>query len=84
MSLAAHDLDAGADCPCDPDVWGICPVCEPDPPEREDFPTREEAIRQLKRYADPDCWRCGGDGVVDEETVAPDEPIFVAHRAFDG
>lgn len=64
MSMADHELGS-ADCWCDPELHRICPECEPQP-KHEVRESLEEAIGLIVEAADPDCWKCGGDGLVGE------------------
>jgi len=56
-----HELGS-ADCWCDPHAVLLCPVCEPEPSEGP-YETRAEAVASFTADADPDCGRCGGEGM---------------------
>lgn len=80
MSFVDHDLGS-PDCWCDPELHRICPACEPEPAE-EVRESLEEAIGLIVEAADPDCWRCGGEGLVGEPDAweAERAPVLVVHR----
>lgn len=77
----AHDLGSRS-CWCDPDLIHLCPVCEPGERAADEHKgdTRREAIEAVLRHADPDCWRCDGDGYVPADEAAPDTSALIAHN----
>lgn len=78
MSVEHHGHEG---CWCDPDVHLICPACEPDPPDTE-HETLEEALGAFAEAADEGCWRCGGEGLIDEDLdpwEIEEEAILTVH-----
>lgn len=80
-TFAAHDLGSRS-CWCDPDIVHLCPVCEPESraDDEHEGDTRREAVDAVLSLADPDCWRCGGEGHVPAEDAAPDTSAMILHN----
>ena len=62
----AHTDD---NCWCEPKGYQICPECDDDP---------DEVIRTGKVIAKKDCWKCGGEGLV--EPYDDDTQLIIVHQ----
>ncbi len=59
----------GERCWCAPNVYQVCPECDDDP---------DEVTRTGTVIAKKDCWRCGGEGLVNR--YDDELPNIVVHR----
>ena len=56
-------------CWCEPTQYQVCPECDDDP---------AEVIRTGKVVAKKDCWRCGGEGLVEPHCY--DMQLIIVHH----